>query len=325
MREDWARSKPVIDLDEQTVEGLLEPLFPGNRVIEIAPVPGGLTNTNLKIRLAGRTAPLFLRFYQRSGDLAHKEMAICARVKGRVHVPAYLHYAPENPVTGHAFAVIDWIDAKTLQELHGSLNDKALTEIGIAIGAMLAAIHAFDYDHFGFLDAALMANPPMDLNRDALMAYLQKCFVEGLGGPRLGAELTQKLMDFAAREGQCVEAWQDRACLVHGDMNLSNIMVRETASGWEVAALIDWEYAFAGAPGFGLGMLLRPPFDAAATAFIEGLQEGYRGAGGAMPEDWQRIARVTDLFSYADVLHHKDTSADVIADARADISRIISL
>ena len=44
-----------------------------------------------------------------------------------------------------------------------------------------------------------------------------------------------------------------------------------------------------------------------------------------MPDNWQRIARVTDLFSYADVLHHKDASADVIADARADISRIISL
>lgn len=324
MREDWIRSRPVIDLDLLEVESLIAPLFPDCRIIDMGPVPGGLTNTNFRVTLADRGTPLLLRFYQRSGDLAHKEMAICHLVGGKVRVPTYLHYAPENPVTGHAFALMDWVDAKSLQDLRPTLSADDFTALGRAIGQLLAALHGFAYAHFGFFDAALKAAAPMDLGGEALVGYLTKCLVEGLGGSRLGQELTCEVLAFAKRQGHLIEAWQQRACLVHGDCNLSNILVRRDADGiWQVAALIDWEYAFAGAPAFDFGNLLRPPLDHAAP-FAQSLEEGYRGSGGEMPPNWQRIARITDLFAYADVLHHPETSAEVIADAKADIAQIIA-
>lgn len=323
MREDWVRSRPVIDLDPLEVEALIAPLFPGCRVIEMTRIEGGLTNSNFRLRLANRRTALLLRFYQRSGDLAHKEMRLCRMIERQVHVPNYLHYAPENPVTGHAFALIDWIEGNSLQDLRPSLDAKAFLELGLAIGQMLAAVHAFAYRHFGFLDAELNPMGTMDLGGDALVSYLHKCFVEGLGGARLGEALTKDLLALAKREGHAVEMWQAKACLVHGDMNLSNIIVRQDASGtWDVAGLIDWEYAFAGAPAFDFGNLLRPPLDHAET-FASALEKGYRAGGGDMPADWQRIARITDLFAYADVLHRPETSADVIEDAKADIARII--
>lgn len=323
MREDWVRSRPVLDLDPLELESLIEPLFPGCRVIDIERVVGGLTNSNFRIRLANRPTALLLRFYQRSGDLAHKEMAICRMVERQVRVSNYLHYAPENPVTGHAFALIDWIEGESLQDLRPSLDAKAFLELGLAIGQMLAAVHAFAYQHFGFFDAEIHPVGPMDLGGDALISYLHKCLVEGLGGQRLGEDLTKEVLAFAKRDGRAVEAWEAKACLVHGDMNLSNILVRRSSSGtWEVAGLIDWEYAFAGGPAFDFGNLLRPPLDHAET-FANALEKGYRARGGDMPADWQRIARITDLFAYADVLHHPEASAQVIADAKADIARII--
>ena len=92
--------------------------------------------------------------------------------------------------------------------------------------------------------------------------------------------------------------------------------------GWETAAIIDWEYAFSGAPGFDFGNLIRPPLDR-AESFLSALEHGYRGAGGVMPADWRRIARITDLFSYADDLHHAATSDAVIADAKREIEALI--
>ncbi len=324
MREDWPRSRPVLVLDATLVEGLIEPLFPGCRIIEMAPVAGGLTNTNLRLRLADRPAPILLRFYQRSGDLAHKEMALCRMVEKQVRVPSYLHFAPENPVTGHAFAVLDWVEGMTLDAALPRLDSGTLTGLADAIGRTLAAIHEFTYEHFGFFNADLNVPLPIDLSRAGLVAYLHQCLVEGLGGARLGAELTAAVLAFAAREGHRVEEWQRKACLVHGDFNPSNILIRQTADGsaWKLAAIIDWEFAFAAAPAFDFGILLRPPLGG-AVAFVAALEQGYRAGGGDMPADWQRIARITDLFSFADILHHPETSGAVVEDAKRVITRLI--
>lgn len=324
MREDWPRSRPVLDLDSTTVEGLIAPYFPGCRIVEMVEVAGGLTNTNLRLRLAHRSVPLLLRFYQRSGDLAHKEMALCQMVAHRVRVPAYLHYAPENPVTGHAFALMDWIEAKSLQDLFTHLDAEDLPKLGAALGRMLAAIHGFTYERFGFFTADLGVGPAMDLSGRGLVDYLRFCLVEGPGGERLGSGLTRELLAFAAEEGHRVEEWQATSCLVHGDLNPSNILIRPLATGgFEIAALIDWEYAFAGAPGFDFGNLLRPPVDS-VKPFIAALEDGYRAAGGVLPPDWRRIARITDLFSLADVLHHPETSGAVIADAKGLVRRLLA-
>ncbi len=324
MRDHWPRSRPVLDLDFATVERLIAPMFPGCRLIEMAVVPGGLTNTNFRLRLAGRPTSLLLRVYQRSGDLAHKEMALCHMVEKEVPVPPFLHFAPENPVTGHAFAVMDWIEAEPLESCLLSLDAAALSGLGTAIGHTLAAIHRFTYDFFGFFDANLNVPIPIDLSGRGLIAYLHECLVEGQGGARLGEKLTADVFAFAEREGHRVEAWQQRACLVHGDFNASNILIRQDAASTacEVAAIIDWEFAFVGAPGFDFGNLLRPPLDR-SVEFIAGLEQGYRTGGGDMPADWQHIARITDLFSFADILHHPETSDAVIEDAKYAIRRLI--
>jgi aminoglycoside phosphotransferase (APT) family kinase protein len=323
MREDWTRTRPVLDLDVETLEGLIEPVFPGCRIVEVTTVTGGLTNTNLRVRLADRQGALLVRFYQRSGDLAHKEMVLCRMVKDHVRVPEYFHFAPENPVTGHAFAVIEWIDAAPLQDTVHDLSKDDLAGVGRAIGTALARVHEFTYEHFAYFDGALKIGEPMDLSGKGLVDYLRFCLVEGTGGPRLGPKLTEQVMEFAAREGGRIEAWEKTACLVHGDFNLSNILVRGKERGWEAVALIDWEYAFSGAPGFDFGNVMRPPLDR-AEPFLAALEKGYRDAGGVMPADWRRIARITDLFSYADDLHHAATSDEVIADVKRDIEKIIS-
>ena len=324
MRDHWPRARPMLEFDVATVEALIAPVVLQGRITHMEPVAGGLTNTNLRLWLADRRGTLLLRIYQRNGDLAHKEMALCRMVEKQVPVPSFLHFAPENPVTGHAFAVLEWVEGMPFDAALPKLDRDERVQIADRIGRALAAIHGFTYANFGFFDAALKVGAPIDLGRAGLIAYLHECLVEGRGGARLGPELTGDVIAFAAREGHCVEAWQQRACLVHGDFNPSNILVSETAAGtWDVAAIIDWEFAFAGAPGFDFGIFLRPPLGE-ASEFLVALEAGYRAAGGEMPADWQRIARITDLFSYADVLHHPETSCGVIEDAKSAIRRLIA-
>ena len=66
MREGWTRGTPILEVEAETAERLINPVFPGTRVTGIEPVSGGLANTNLRVTITGRDSPLLLRLYQRA-------------------------------------------------------------------------------------------------------------------------------------------------------------------------------------------------------------------------------------------------------------------
>ena len=141
---------------------------------------------------------------------------------------------------------------------------------------------------------------------------------------RLGPELMASLRKFIEREGEKISPWPGAPCLVHGDCNGSNLLFRRGASGaWELAAILDWEFAFSGTPGFDFAHMLRPPLGRHA-GFAEAVASSYRDAGGIPPPNWRTVARITDLFAWIDILSRPDAGANVIEDARNSIRAIIA-
>jgi len=107
---------------------------------------------------------------------------------------------------------------------------------------------------------------------------------------------------------------------VHADFNASNILIRDG----RVAAILDWEFAFAGDALFDFANITRPPLGQRA-GFAEGLAAGYRAAGGALPEDWPRLARLVDLYNWADFLARPDPGQALIGDATRMIAAVLDL
>jgi aminoglycoside phosphotransferase (APT) family kinase protein len=325
MKEHWPRQTPAVSLDAAAVGRLVLPLFPGDTIVSVEPVKGGLINTNLKVRLAQRPGALLLRIYQRGVAPAQKEMAVYRLVGAQVPVPHFIHFCAESPVTGHPYAIIDWIEGFELQAMLACLTADQVVDLGRATGGMLAAIHAFTFGKFGFLDANLNVQGPIDLDKKGLLAYLKQCLVEGPGGGRIGSELTSALLAYVAREGDILADWLKRPCLVHGDFNDSNILIRKSEGDrlWDIAAVIDWEYALSASPAFDFGNLLRPRFDSNAD-FAAALARGYGERGGTLPAEWERIARIADMFSFADILSRPAVNEVVIEDAKAVIRKLIA-
>jgi aminoglycoside phosphotransferase (APT) family kinase protein len=323
MRRSWERDRAEIALDRAAVATLLDPIFPAAAVAGFERVSGGLVNTNLKIVLGGRSAPLLLRIYQRDAGQGLKEAALIRHLATRVPVPELFHAAETNPVTGHAYSVLSWVEGRGLDAL--ALAGEDLRPAGRALGAALAQVHAVKFDRFGFLGAGagLEIVRPIDLDREGLLAYLEHAFAAGAGAARLGTGVTTALRKFIDREGDRIAPWPGAPCLVHGDCNGSNLLFRRGASGdWELAATLDWEFAFSGTPGFDFAHLLRPPLGRHG-GFAEAVAATYRDTGGALPPDWRSLARITDLFAWIDVLSRPDAGASVIEDARKSISRTI--
>lgn len=273
-------------------------------------------NTNLKITLAGPPGAVLLRLYQRGTpetrrDIALREAALDRLVHPHVPTACFLHTAPDNRMP---HAVLQWVEGTRLD--HAAPESDAI--IGAAVGQTLAAIHAFRFPRAGFFTPTLDVAHPIDLDAPALLHFMRHCLIENGGARQLGTELTDRLFVFVRQQGQRLDAWLGDPRLTHADCNGSNILIAHN----QVAAVLDWEFALSATPAFDFGNLLRPPLGN-RPAFVHALEHAYRADGGHLPHDWQRIARIADLFSWTDLLGQHTNDPALAADARAMIAAII--
>jgi aminoglycoside phosphotransferase (APT) family kinase protein len=320
MREKWQRGEGELSLDAAEVGRLVREAIPSASVTAFRPASGGLSNTNIEVELAHAPHRVLLRLYQRDIGAAPREAALSALVRQQaVPTARFLHIGDRN---GRPYAVLEWIEGSRLETVAPRLADEDLVSLGRSIGRLLVSIHKVAFERAGFLDAALEIAEPIDLSLEGLRGFLHRCLVEGVGGERLGSTLTAALLTHVEREGRRLDAWLGRPCLTHADFNGSNILVRRVGPAWEVAAVLDWEFAFSGSPAFDFGNLLRPPLGA-RREFTAALAAAYLDAGGWLPPDWRAIARLADLYAWADFLSRPTASPALIEDARRMIRETI--
>ncbi|MGO9674484.1 MAG: phosphotransferase family protein [Methylocella sp.] len=323
LREKWSRTQAVLEPRRASIEALARAAFPEEEVARVEKTFGGLANTNFKLELTGPggVRPVLLRYWQRDQQQAAKEIALLSFVARRVPVPAVLASGDADPDFGLPFAFMQWIDGERLDSLAPRLAPASLKEVGRRVGGALAAVHGFAFDRQGFFGADLVPRDDLDMDVKGLIAWLDHCLREGPGGERLGPALTEALFAFVARKGHVLSAaWAMQPSLTHSDFNGSNILLRqEPDGGWRVAAILDWEFAFAGGPSFDFGNLLRPPLGD-DDGFMAGVIAGYRAAGKALPEGWLEASRLADLLSWVDFVSQPVCRPEVIDSARTMIA-----
>jgi aminoglycoside phosphotransferase (APT) family kinase protein len=324
VRENWSRTPPALDLDHGRLTSLIQPAFPGATVVDSALTQGGLANANYRLVLAGRRTPALIRFFVRDPQAAAKEFALIRMLAGRVPVVPYLHVAADNPITGHPYAIREWAEGERLDVVSQGLAVPEIEAVGRSVGAALASIHAVTFAQTGFLDDALRVVLPASMGSDGLVAFLRLCLVDGRGAQRIEADLVGSLLAFAERAGRVLDEWRGDPCLVHSDFGGSNILVRRANACWEVAAILDWEFAFSGTPFFDFGNLLRPPLGE-RPGFETSVTAGYLDAGGQLPDNWRRMSLLVDLYNWADFLNRPDANPALIADAKAMIRRTLAM
>jgi len=324
MREEWSRSSRDLDLSEADVTALIQPAFPGRKVDRFQRAIGGLANTNFEVWIDGENTPVMLRLLVRDGTSVAREEALNRLSLGGVPMPRFIYASPDNPVTGHAYILMEWVDGVRLELAASAMKPADLIKIGCELGMALAAIHGVKYAQTGFFDDLLEVATPVLMGSEGLLGYMEHCLIEKKGSRHIGAALTKSLFAFVREHGRLIDSWKDAPSLAHGDFGGSNILVRESADTWAVSAILDWEFAFSGTPFFDFGNLLRAPLGD-LPGFAEAVRVGYLEAGGSLPDDWQLRSRISDLFSWCDFLSKPNLNAALIRDARANIERTIGL
>ncbi|MBS2002362.1 MAG: phosphotransferase [Cyanobacteria bacterium SZAS LIN-5] len=324
MRENWTRADQELTLSESEMQTLLHPVFPNARVLHSQLASGGLSNTNIRVLMHEQKAPVLLRIWTRDASQAEKEFRINSAVHKTVPTPDCFHFSVDNPVNGQPYAIMQWFDAPRLELVAAKLSPGELLQLAKSLGKVLQSIHDYKFSATGMLDNKLKICEPIEIGSAGMIAFARECLIEKRGNSHLSEDFTEKILGFVQHFGPLLDQWKSEPCLVHSDFGGSNILVHDVGKGWEVAAVLDWEFALSGTPLFDFGNLLRPPLGTMQN-FAETVAESYTEHGGNLPNDWRRLIRLVDLSAWFDFLSRPNVTNEVVADAKSVIANTIDL
>jgi aminoglycoside phosphotransferase (APT) family kinase protein len=307
----WKVVSPPPTLTVAEADALLATWRDGRAVAEIAPLSGGIMNWNYRIQFAGSAERFVLRFYDRMPASCAKETRLLELVRGDVPVPEVLFVNAAGANGRPPHCVLEWVEGISLRELRRRGNDRGVANACYGAGRLLPRLTRHRFERSGLLDTNLnVTDGPFT---DAPLAAVVEHFAKStLFRQRVNDTMRVRLHAFL-RATESLHDAPGRATLVHADFNSPNIFVRETNGQWGVAAILDWEFAFAGSILNDVGNMLRyeradrPRYE---PHFSRGLADG----GWRLPDEWFLRARLADLPALCDLLARDDVPDAIVAE-----------
>jgi len=313
---------PRRNLPAAVLDRIVQAALPNCRVLASEPLTDGLRNASFKLRLHPSPEPVVLRIYEHDALLCQKELDIMRLVRAAVPLPEVLHAEPHGWEDLPPFTLARWLEGVSFLDLKRSGDAEAIAQASQAAGETLAAIGRFRFPKSGWLVPGPTVGPPLAEGADPMPRFVDACLASQHMLWRMPAELRDRTHALMWSWAPRLAAFDRETCLVHGDFNRRNLLLRRAGSRWIVAAVLDWEFAISSSPLADLGNFLR--YERAARPVAEPhFSAGFICAGGRLPHDWRRIARVADLVALCESLTRDDlpdaVAAELVALVRATV------
>jgi aminoglycoside phosphotransferase (APT) family kinase protein len=294
-----ARIFPLLEVSRAALEALVDA-----PIAKIELLQGGFTNTLHRVRLA-TGGSVVVKHYAGGLTSYRDELSSLSKLAGVLPVPEIVR-ADES----QRAIVYRWIDGLTLDECRHDEPPAAFASLA---------------DPLGRLFAWVARTEPLDAERwnaAAEIAQARTQLANSRARERMGGPLAEALVQAFAAAGDRL-GW-GAPCLCHHDIGDRNILVqRADGDRWRIAGVIDWESAAAGSPLVDVGSLFRHAARYDATFRAE-FERGYREAGGTLPEDWERTARLLDAVRMIDMLDEERELPGVYADCRMLLAKLVA-
>jgi len=309
----WVRPAPRRAIPASLVERIVRTAFPRCHVTGAQPLTDGLRNANFKLQLDTTAEIIVLRIYEHDGSLCQKEADLIRLIGRSVPVPEVIHVEPGGWEDVPPFALLRYVEGVTFRELKRGGDADATAQAAFSAGQTLAAIGRITFPKPGWLGPGAKVTAPLLAGAHAMPRFADLCLESANLQGRMDAHLRAGIHALVWRWAPRLGLLDDEACLVHGDFGKRNLLVRNIAGKWAVAAVLDWEFALSGTPMADLGHFLC--YERATRPVVEPhFSMGYREAGGMLPHDWRQLARVVDLTSLCESLTHDQLPDGVVAE-----------
>lgn len=285
-------------------------------IAKIELLAGGFIHGNWKVTFSsGRTA--VLRMAQ-GHDRMSCELAVLARLPSSVPAPQVYHRGEWSRGT---YALLEFIPGERLDLVIDSLRPGEVETIVVELGRHLSVFHEISFGSSGFLNSRGEVAEPAEVGTmftDYILASLSEEIVQ----TRLGPDLTRQCRTWVEDHRSLVIDIAPQRRLTHCDFNTKNILVREETSGWTIAAILDWEWAFSGSPLADLANFLR--FEEEVNLpLAQWLTEGYGLDSPVFIDGWRQAAALLDLASMCNFLTRPTDYPRTIATARGVIEKTL--
>jgi aminoglycoside phosphotransferase (APT) family kinase protein len=274
---------------------------------DVVPLSGGYSGETFLVTTGGEQA--VLRLYARHPERAAVDQALLERLRGLLPVPAVLESSlvpagPDRP----PFLLLEALPGDRLDVVLPAADASLARRLGEAAAGVLVLLATERMPRAGwFADATLEPHPfPADASDPVrwLTARTRTPWFAAL------SERDRRALRAVATRARELTARPARTALVHADFNPKNLLVDPATGG--VTGVLDWEFAYAGAPLGDIGNLLRFETDREFTAAVA---TGYAERAPDVPDDWVEVARALDLFALVE-LAGRSADNPVVAGAR---------
>ena len=309
----WTQPEPRRSLPAPLLERLVRVAFPHSQVVEALPLIDGLRNANFKIRLDSSAETAVLRIYEHDSSLCQKEMDLIRLVSRAVPVPEVIHADVNGLADTPPFALLRYVEGVSFREIKRHGDAASVGQAAYAAGETLASIHRFRFQMSGWLAPGPSVTAPLLEGLDTVPRFIDSCLASTNLQQRTQAELRDQIHAFVWSMASELRGVENEPYLVHGDFGNRNLLLRNTAERWEVAAVLDWEFAVSSCPLADLGHFLR--YERCSRPLVEpDFSRGYQDAGGSLRKDWRQLARVIDLTALCESLTHDQLPDTVVSE-----------
>jgi len=299
-KREWEKFSEYTVISDRDIRAIVAHALPTRTLGSYQILAGGCANLNIKLSFADQQDPyaLILRLYFRDKQAVYREQKIAELI--HTTVPVAQFYVVDD-FEHYRYALVEYIEGISLCDLLLDHPKVPIGDIMHAVGTTLVAIQKYRFERPGFFDANLNV-------RDPFSAADLIDFIYGrLTHPSVIAQLEVSTLDAISR---LIERYReyfpgDMTHLVHADYDPANILVRKIDGKWQIAAVLDWEFAFSGPWLCDVANMVRyahemPPL------FEEAFLKGITDAGLVLPEHWRIAVDLLNLVSLIDSLAHGD-------------------
>ncbi|MCS5709852.1 phosphotransferase [Candidatus Berkiella aquae] len=312
---DWERASETFFIKDDELLALLAP-FTQEPIQSCFLMGSGCANANYKVIFRSGLTVL-LRIYLRDQFALSREIQIHQLVQDKIPIPK-IHYTDSSfKNLAYPYAIMEWVEGELMRDVivKGSTTD--IVECAFSAGKLLNQLRHIPFQQAGFFNPDLSIQPfSADHTLDALFNL---CCNEPIIAHYLGDSLLQALADYI-KEHAFLLLDQTKANLTHADFDPSNILVKKHNDTYQIAALLDWEFALADSYLLDMGLFLRYSHRLPRIyqdSFIQGIEDKAE----SLPAHWQTRIKLKELICLLSLLY--DNRHQTRPNMKKDVKRLL--
>ncbi|PCI85689.1 MAG: hypothetical protein COB24_12100 [Hyphomicrobiales bacterium] len=301
MRAGWQAEKQIL-ISNQLINQMCQMAFGSADYSNITLLSGGRSHQNHLVTLKSGIQ-VVLRVGKNQASL-QKQYALSQKLWGKLPVPRFISQVMSANENNH-FAFLEFKRGERLANLQ-QLPTADQAQLAFELGEYLALIHSQAFKTSGEFGISLTVDHAYDMSPKGLIEFVAISLNKAVDNGYISTAQSRSYCAKFEIKIQILNEWQHGNCLIHADLNEDNILHYDG----HISAILDWEFTLAGHPAMDFGKFTRTPY-INCPIFLENLCDSYYLTHKNLPANWDDIASVVDLISWAEFLSRKNLNPDV--------------